>query len=123
LHILIHYVQPPRRSTPFPYTTLFRSNRDKLCGSTSAGRGNLLPCVTGTLQVLTLYSKSMPKCHLSRLRAPHSLCADGTFIGRDLCHQAFRPFDAEDLVFSSNPVSISVSRPNFSACPKEAFGG
>jgi len=85
------------------------------CGSTSAGRGNLVHCVTGTLQVLTLYGEIDPQVPLSRLKASHRLCADGTFIGRDLRHQAFGPFDVEAAVFSLNPGGIRVARPCFSA--------
>ena len=82
--------------------------------ATSAGRGNLLYCVTGTSLVLTLYSEFHAQVPLSRLEAFHGLCVDGAFIGRDLCHQAFGPLDAEDVVFSSNPGGISVSRPRAS---------
>jgi hypothetical protein len=39
--------------------------------------------LTGTLQVLTLYGEIDPQVPLSRLKASHRLCADGTFIGRD----------------------------------------
>src|SRR6266576_1313401 len=92
-----------------------RSNRAVCPDSTSAGRGNLLHCVTGTYQVLTLYSEIHAQVPLSRLEAFHDLCADGTFIGGDLCHQAFGPFDAKDVVFSSNPGCISVSCPSLPA--------
>src|SRR5882724_1348725 len=89
-----------------------KSNRDKLRGSTSAGRGNLLHHLTGTLQVLTLYSEIYTQVPLSRLKASHHLCADGTFIGCDTWLQAFGPFDAKDVVFSSSPSGISASRPS-----------
>jgi hypothetical protein len=91
-------------------------------GSTSAGRGNLLHCVTGTLQVLTLYSEIHAQVPLSRLRVFHGLWADGTFI-RDPFNQAFGSFDAEGIVFDLKPGGISVSRPSFSTWPKEAFSG
>lgn len=71
--------------------------------------------MTGTLQVLALYSELDTQVPLSRLKASHRLCADDTFIGRDPCHQAFGPFEAEDVVFSLNPGGISVSRLSLSA--------
>jgi hypothetical protein len=69
--------------------------------------------VTETLQVLALYREIYTQVPLSRLKASlRRLCANDTFIGRNLCHQAFDPFDTEDVVFSSNPGGISVSRPS-----------
>jgi hypothetical protein len=83
---------------------------------TIRGRGNLFNSVTETLQVLALYSELDTQVPLSRLKASlRRLCANGTFIGRDPCHQAFGPFDTEDVVFSSNPGGISVSRPSLPA--------
>jgi hypothetical protein len=48
---------------PVKLVSEHKSNRDKLRGSTSAGRGNLFYCVTGTLQVLTLYSEIHAQVH------------------------------------------------------------
>jgi hypothetical protein len=53
----------------------------------------------------------------------HGLYANGAFFGRDLCHQVFGPFDAEDVVFNSYPGGISVSRPSFPRMTEKVFGG
>jgi len=79
--------------------------------------------VTGTLQVLILYSEIRAQVPLSMLKTFQGMFTGDTFIGREPFRQAFGPFDAEDVVFSSNPGRISVSSSNFSARPKEAFGG
>jgi hypothetical protein len=83
----------------------------------------LFHCLTGTLQVLIRYSEIYTQVPLSRLKTFHCLCAADTLIGRDSCDQAFDPFDAEQVVFGSNPGCVSVSRPNLSAESKETFGG
>jgi hypothetical protein len=36
--------------------------------------------------------------HRVKAKASHGRCADDPSIGRDPCHQAFGPFEAEDVV-------------------------